>query len=207
MIDLKGIRNIVLDLGGVILDLDVNRSIELLSELGFPAEEDLDIIFSKHPIFLKFETGRIGPDEFLDDLMALLGNHTPRKKIIDAWNAMILGFRPENIELLNRLREEYNLFLLSNTNAIHEVYYNNMLHLKYGIPNLTDIFKKVYYSHSVNMRKPDHEIFQHVLTDSGLTARETLYVDDTEIHVKAAEDLGIQAYHLRIPQRLTEVLC
>jgi putative hydrolase of the HAD superfamily len=207
MIDLNGIRNIVLDLGGVILDLDVNRSIELLSELGFPAEEDLDIIFSKYPFFLKFETGRISPDEFLDDLTAILGNHTPREKIIEAWNAMIVGFRPETIELLNRLRKEYNLFLLSNTNAIHEIFYNDMLHVKLGIPNLTDIFEKVYYSHTVKMRKPDHEIFQHVLADSGLNPRGTLYIDDTEVHVKAARDLGIHAHHLRTPQRLTEVLC
>lgn len=99
------------------------------------------------------------------------------------------------------------MFLLSNTNALHEVYYNDILHMKHGIPNLTDIFEKVYYSHDVNMRKPDHEIFQHVLVDSQLNAGETLYIDDTEVHVKAAGELGMFAYHLRIPQRLTEVLC
>ena len=207
MIDLKGIKNIVLDLGGVILDLDVNRSIELLSELGFPGEDNLDIIFSKYPFFLKFETGRIGPDEFLDALTTQLGNHTPREKIIEAWNAMILGFRPDTVKLLTRLKEKYRLFLLSNTNAIHEVYYNDILHMKHGIPNLTGIFEKVYYSHDVNMRKPDHEIFQYVLDDSRINARETLYIDDTEVHVKAAGDLGINVYHLRLPQRLTEVLC
>lgn len=207
MIDLKGIRNVVLDLGGVILELDVNRSIELLSVLGLQEEENLDIIFSKYPFFLKFETGRISPDEFIDALAAQLGDHTPEEKIIEAWNAMILGFQPDTIKLLTQLREKYRLFLLSNTNAIHEVYYNDILHMKHGIPNLTDIFEKVYYSHDVNMRKPDHEIFQHVLADSRLNARETLYIDDTEVHVKAAMDLGVHAYHLRLPQRLTEVLC
>lgn len=207
MIDLKGIRNVVLDLGGVILELDVNRSIELLSVLGLQEEENLDIIFSKYPFFLKFETGRISPDEFIDALAAQLGDHTPKEKIIEAWNAMILGFQPDTIKLLTQLREKYRLFLLSNTNAIHEVYYNDILHMKHGIPNLTDIFEKVYYSHDVNMRKPDHEIFQHVLADSRLNARETLYIDDTEVHVKAAMDLGVHAYHLRLPQRLTEVLC
>lgn len=207
MIDLKGIRNIVLDLGGVLLDLDVNRSIELLSELGLPGEENLDIVFSKYPFFLKFETGRINSEEFIDALSAQLGDHTPKEKIIEAWNAMILGFQPDIIKLLTRLREEYRLFLLSNTNVLHEVYYNDILRLKHGIPNLTDIFEKVYYSHDVNMRKPDHEIFQHVLADSRLNASETLYVDDTEIHVKAAMDLGMHAFHLRLPQRLTEVLC
>ena len=207
MIDLKGIRNVVLDLGGVILELDVNRSIELLSVLGLQEEENLDIIFSKYPFFLKFETGRISPDEFIDSLAAQLGDHTLKEKIIEAWNAMILGFQPDTIKLLTQLREKYRLFLLSNTNAIHEVYYNDILHMKHGIPNLTDIFEKVYYSHDVNMRKPDHEIFQHVLADSRLNARETLYIDDTEVHVKAAMDLGVHAYHLRLPQRLTEVLC
>ena len=207
MIDLKGIRNIVMDLGGVILELDVNRSIESLSELGFPGEENMDIIFSKYPFFLEFETGRINADEFIGALTAQLGDHTPREKILEAWNAMILGFRPDTIKLLNQLREEYRMFLLSNTNAIHEVYYNDLLHMKHGIPNLTDIFEKVYYSHDLNMRKPDHEIFQHVLADSRLNTRETLYIDDTEVHVKAAGDLGIHAYHLRLPQRINEVLC
>jgi putative hydrolase of the HAD superfamily len=207
MIDLKGIRNIVLDLGGVILDLDVNRSIESLIELGLPGEENLDIIFSKYPFFLQFETGRISPDEFIDAMTAQLGDHAPREEIVEAWNAMILGFKPEIINLLTRLRKRYRLFLLSNTNALHEVYYNDILHLKHGISNLTDIFEKVYYSHDVNMRKPDHEIFRHVLADSRLNVSETLYVDDTEVHVKAAMDLGMHAYHLRFPQRLTEVLC
>jgi len=207
MIDLKGIRNIVLDLGGVILELDVNKSIELLKELGLPGEENLDIIFSKYTFFLKFETGKISPDEFINNLSAQLGDHTPKEKIIKAWNAMILGFQPDTLKLLSKLKEEYRMFLLSNPNALHEVYYNDLLHMKHGIPNLTDIFEKVYYSHDVNMRKPDLEIFQHVLVDSQLNARETLYIDDTEVHVKAAMEAGIQAYHLRLPQRITEVLC
>jgi putative hydrolase of the HAD superfamily len=207
MIDLKGIRNIVLDLGGVILELDVSRSIELLSDLGLPGEENLDIVFSKYPFFLEFETGRIHSDQFIDALTAQLGDHTPREKVLEAWNAMILGFQPDTINLLIQLREKYRMFLLSNTNAIHEVYYNQQLCTEHGIRNLTDIFEKVYYSHDLNMRKPDHEIFQHVLADSRLNASETLYIDDTEVHVKAAGDQGIHAYHLRLPQRLIEVLC
>jgi putative hydrolase of the HAD superfamily len=206
MIDLKGIRNIVLDLGGVILGLDVNRSIERLEELGFPPEENLDIIFTKHPFFLSYETGKINTDQFIEAMAKQLGNHTPREKILEAWNAMILGFQPETIDLLTSLRDKFRLFLLSNTNALHEVYYNDLLHKNHGIPNLKDIFEKVYYSHDLHMRKPDHEIFQHVLDDRGLKAGETLYIDDTQGHVKAAGDLGIQAYHLRYPEKITEVL-
>ncbi len=207
MIDLKCIKNIVLDLGGVILELDVNRSIEALSGMGLYGLEELDIIFSKYPFFLEFETGRINTDQFIDALTARLENHAPKEKILEAWNAMILGFRPETINLLTRLKAKYRMFLLSNTNAIHEIYYNNLLHKEHGIPNLTDIFEKVYYSHVLKMRKPDHEIFQYILADSRLTASETLYIDDTDVHVKTARDLGMHAHHLRSPQRISEVLC
>ena len=178
-----------------------------MKELGFPGLEELDIIFSKYPFFLAFETGRITTDQFIDAIIEQLEDHTPREKIIDAWNAMILGFQPDTIDLLKALREKYRMFLLSNTNAIHEIQYNQQLYTEYGIHNLKDIFEKVYYSHDLKMRKPDHEIFRHVLEDSRLDAGETLYVDDTEVHVNAARDLGVFAYHLRVPQKLTEVLC
>jgi putative hydrolase of the HAD superfamily len=207
MIDLNGIRNIVLDLGGVILELDVDRSIRAINDLGFPALEKLDVVFSKYPFFLQYETGRITSDRFIDEMAAQMGNHTPREEIIQAWNSMIVGFQPDTIAMLNRLKDQYRLFLLSNTNALHEVYYNNLLHRDHGIRNLTDVFEKVYYSHDLNMRKPDHEIFLHVLADSMLDPKETLFVDDTEVHVIAAGELGIHTYHLRTPQRITEVLC
>ena len=206
MIDLNGIRNIVLDLGGVILELNVDRSIHEINRLGFPALEKLDIVFSKYPFFLEYETGRITSDQFIDALAGQMGDHTPREEIIQAWNAMIIGFQPDTIELLKRLSEKFRLFLLSNTNALHEVHYNDLLHRDHGIRNLTGIFEKVYYSHDLNMRKPDHEIFQHVLADSRLDPGETLYIDDTEIHVAAAGELGIHTFHLRSPQRITEVL-
>jgi putative hydrolase of the HAD superfamily len=197
----------VLDLGGVILELDVDRSIRALIDLGFEGLDELDIIFSSYPFFLEYETGRISSDQFLDAIRSELGNHIPRAKILDAWNAMILGFLPETVSLLMKLRQQFRMFLLSNTNALHEVYYNNHLHADHGVSNLTDIFEKVYYSHDVKMRKPDPEIFQHVLADSRLDPQETLYIDDTEVHVKAAAELGIRTYHLRKPEKLTEVLC
>ena len=207
MIDLKGIKNIVFDLGGVILELDINRSIAALKELGFPVLDNLDIMFSIYPFFLEFETGRITPDQFIEAMVSQMGDHAPREEVLEAWNAMILGYRPDTIELLSQIRGKYRLFMLSNTNAIHEIHYNNLLHREYGILNLTDLFEKVYYSHDLNMRKPDLEIFQHVLTDSRLAAEETLYIDDTVIHVNAARELGINAYHLRLPERIAQVLC
>jgi FMN phosphatase YigB (HAD superfamily) len=196
LIDLGGIRNVILDLGGVILELDVDRTIRAFHALGFPPLQSADIILSKYPFFLEYETGKISTDEFIRQIMEISGDHFTRAEVLDAWNAMILGFTRENIDLLLDLRGKYRLFLLSNTNEIHEKVYNGQLKREHGIENLDRIFEKVYYSHRLKMRKPDPEIFRHVLKDSDLVPGESLYIDDTLMHVEMARSLGIQAYHL-----------
>jgi putative hydrolase of the HAD superfamily len=205
-INLNGIKNVILDLGGVILDLDVQATIDAFTGMGFPPLKSTDIILSKYPFFNDYETGKIGSDEFITHVAESSGNRYRKEEIVSAWNAMIRGFRKENINLCLRLKETYRLFLLSNTNAIHEVYYNDQLAEQHGIANLDRIFERVYYSHVLNLRKPGPEIFQFVLADAGIEASESLYVDDTLVHVEAANKLGFRTHHLAAPQQLTEVL-
>ena len=205
-INLNGIKNVILDLGGVILDLDVQATIDSFTGMGFPPLKSTDIILSKYPFFNDYETGKIGSDEFITHVAESSGNRYRKEEIVSAWNAMIRGFRKENINLCLRLKETYRLFLLSNTNAIHEVYYNDQLAEQHGIANLDRIFERVYYSHVLNLRKPGPEIFQFVLADAGIEASESLYVDDTLVHVEAANKLGFRTHHLAAPQQLTEVL-
>ncbi len=206
LIDTKDIRNIILDLGGVILELDVDRTISAFHELGFPALQSTDIVMSKYPFFLDFETGKISGKEFIDRVCETSGNHVTGDKVLDAWNAMIIGFRDDSIKLLLELQEKYRLFLLSNTNAIHEILYNDQLAKNHGIANLDEIFEKVYYSHILKMRKPDPVIFEYVLNDKGLSPGQCLFIDDTRMHVDTARSLGIQAYHLIAPERITDIL-
>ncbi len=202
---MTGIRNVILDLGGVILELDVDATFRAFQQLGFPSNKKADIIFPKYPFFLEFETGRISPDEFIAKLMEIAPNHVSREKILEAWNAMILEFRSDSIEQVMKLHNKYRVFLLSNTNAIHEIYFNDQLKAGHGIENMDRIFEKVYYSHNLKMRKPDAEIFRYVLKDAGLLPKESLYIDDTLVHIETAGSLGIRAYHLAAPERITDV--
>jgi len=206
MIDLTNIRNIILDLGGVILELDVDRTVMEFNALGFPRGKNIEAILSKHTFFLEFETGKISTDEFISKLMEIHENKVSQENVIKAWNAMIRGFKADNIKLLQKLRKNYRLFLLSNTNAIHETLYNNQLKEDHGIDNLDRIFDKVYYSHDLKMRKPDPEIFRFVLDDQQFPPEECLFVDDTLMHVESARSVGIRAYHLASPERITDVL-
>ncbi len=206
MIDLRGIRNIILDLGGVILEIDVDRTIRAFHALGFPPLQNSDIILSKYPFFLDFEIGMLDTWEFMDRVREVSGDHVSEAEILDAWNAMILEFRKDSIRLLLDLRKKFRLFLLSNTNALHAVHYNRQLMQEHGIPNLDEIFEKVYYSHEIRLRKPDPEIFRHIIRDAGLIPSESLFIDDIKANVETAQNLELHAYQLVPPERLTDVL-
>lgn len=206
MIDTNGIKNIILDLGGVILELDVELTIKAFRDLGFPPLQNADIILSKYPFFNEFETGSISKEEFVKKVIETSGDHISAQRVIEAWNAMLRGFRASSIRLLLDLRKSYRLFLLSNTNVLHAVYYNQQLKQEHGIESLNRIFEKVYYSHDLNLRKPNPEIFKYVLKDAGILAEECLYIDDTLEHIEAARPLGINTYHLVPPERITDIL-
>jgi len=109
---------------------------------------------------------------------------------------MLLDFPVRRLQLLQQLRLYYDLFLLSNTNEVHEEAFNGILMRQHGIPNLGVFFDKVYLSHRVGMRKPDPEIFRRVLTDNQLKPEHTLFIDDSPQHIAGAKEAGIQAIYL-----------
>ena len=201
---MPALRNIIFDLGGVFLDLDINKTIQAFFSLGF-TEEMFKYDKKNEKVFWEFEIGTITPDQFRNGVRNLLGKDISDTEIDEAWNAMILGFKKEEIELLLDLKTKYRTFLLSNTNILHEKIYSDMLLALMGI-KMTDLFEKVYYSHEVHLGKPDPAIFNKVLIDNDLNPEETLYVDDTEKHIKSAENLGIQGFLFPQNGDLKEIL-
>lgn len=205
MIDLKNIKNIILDLGKVILEINLDNTINTFKEFGFPHIDELDIVFSKYPFFRQFELGLISPEQFVSEVRKISDNTLSDGIIEKAWNSMIGGYFEGAIPLIQRLRKKYRMFLLSNTNAIHEKVYNNRLKKDHGIANLSVLFEKAYYSHDLHLSKPDPEIFKYVLNQNGLKPEETFFVDDILIHIESASKLGIKTFHLEYPLKFTDI--
>ena len=103
MIDLKNIKNIILDLGKVILDIHLEKTITAFKEFGIPEIDDLDIVFARYQFFYQFEIGKISPEQFLSEIRKTTGNNLPDHIILNAWNAMIGGFSPGAIETIIKL--------------------------------------------------------------------------------------------------------
>ena len=203
--DLTDIKNIILDLGRVILTIDLENTIDSFKEFGFPQLDELDIVFSRYPFFRQFELGLITQKQFLSGIREASGKKLTDNTIKIAWNSMIGGYIEGTVPLVRRLGRKYRMFLLSNTNSIHEREYNLRLKHDHGIENLSFIFEKVYYSHALHLSKPDPEIFKYVLNDSQLKPGETLYIDDIRVHIESAAKLGIRGIHLDPPLKLTDI--
>ncbi len=192
------IKNIIFDLGGVILNIDYNLTINSFKKLGVSNFEKFFTQASQTRLFDRLDTGHITPAEFRDQLRILSGLELTDQEINDAWNAMLLDMPLQRITMLENVRKHYQTFLLSNTNAIHYPEYNASLQQKFGFSDLSALFNKQYLSYQVGMRKPDVQIFEFVLHENGLNPEETLFIDDTLQHVEGAKKAGLHAFHLDI---------
>lgn len=192
---LKGIRNIIFDLGGVILDIDIPKTKKAFEELGVSNIDDYFGIGKAAAVFKEQEVGRVTDDEFIAKLGELGGKKLSREQVITAWNAMLIRFPEERIALLKRLHKHYKLFLFSNTNAIHLKAFQSMFREQFGT-SFDELFDKVYYSHIMGLRKPDEASFRYILKDSNLVAHETLFIDDAKNNIEGAQKVGLKTLFL-----------
>ena len=192
---LKGIKNILFDLGGVLFHIDYQRTIAAFQKLGLSNFESLFTQHQQNDLFDAFETGKISAKNFVGELQKLFP-YCSEQQIIDAWNAMLIGIPKKNLDLLEKLSKHYRLFLLSNTNTLHIQFVNAFLQKIYGIESMNGFFEKAYYSQEIGMRKPHQETFDWVLNDADIKAEETLFIEDTAQHIAGAKKSGLKTRHL-----------
>jgi glucose-1-phosphatase len=196
---MNGVRNIIFDLGGVIINLDNRRTEEAFTALGVKNFREYFGHGFAASFFSDYETGKISDQEFIARVRQLTGlSQVSDQVIIDSWNALLLDFPPERIQLLKELRKTYRLFLFSNTNALHHAALRRIWTTSFGgAASLDDHFEKSYYSHLMGMRKPNPESFDIILKENKLNGQETLFVDDAIVNVEGAEQAGLKGLFLR----------
>jgi FMN phosphatase YigB (HAD superfamily) len=190
------IKNLIFDLGGVIMDLDFSKTHEAFSRLsGISALELKEKI--RHLDFLnEYEKGLISDSEFRSDMRSFLNCKATDYEIDLAWNALLLNITQERLKILLNLKSRYQTFLLSNTNNIHLKAVNEIVFQTSGKKSLNPFFHKAYFSHLMKMRKPDLAIFKQVLIENNLTAGETVFMDDILENIEGAKSAGIQTIHI-----------
>ena len=200
----KNLEAIIFDLGGVVLNLQLKKTIEAFANLTGISQEKLEEL-GNNELFKHFETGLISADGFRKELNKLFGSTLDDKAIDKAWNAMLLDLPLERLKMMGGLRSQYKTFVLSNTNEIHIKAFNKIVNATTHGDRIVNYFNAVYYSHQVGMRKPDAEIFDMVLTKNSLKPANTLFIDDTLEHIESANRLGLHTWHLKDQNELFTV--
>jgi putative hydrolase of the HAD superfamily len=190
------IKNIIFDLGGVVLDIDESIVYKELEKMGIST---LELAHSKEfmDIFSKFDIGVYTAPTFRKKIKALLGQEKMTDQRFDAiWNSMLLDIPRERIEAIEKVKKHYKIFLMSNSNVIHYDLYVRDLQLRFGYNEFDELFNKSYFSFAEHLEKPDPRFFELILDHEGLLPEETLFIDDTAENIKVAKSLGIHTYHI-----------
>lgn len=190
------IKNIVFDLGNVLLDLNLDRTETAFRELLQEEFETAYLKYESNRLFERLEIGRISPFEFIKGMRSAAEVPITDDDVIDGWNALLGDMPKSRLDFLKAIGQKYNIYLLSNTNAIHMMWLDEYLqdHHQMSIQDFTRLFKKHYFSFQIQMRKPDTNIYEYVIQDSGINPKESLFIDDREDNVKAAKACGFQTY-------------
>jgi putative hydrolase of the HAD superfamily len=192
---LKDVKNIIFDLGGVIMDIDVKQTLQAFSGLGLKNIHEYFGHGFAASFFSDHEAGRISDEAFLGEIKKLLSGEVSDEAVIEGWNALLLRFPPDRIALLKELKYKYRLFLFSNTNAIHYKKFSEIYRESFS-GELEDLFEKAYYSHLLGHRKPDIAGFEQIIREKALDPKKTIFVDDALMNVEGAIKAGLKGLYL-----------
>ena len=190
-------KNLIFDLGGVLLNIDPRATVEALATMGVGKSLITDGLNLTNPLLRGLECGTVTPEEICTAVAATMGvelSPALAQSIKEAWCSMLKDAPVEKFQRLRMLRKQgYKVFLLSNTNAIHwEIIERIISAVEGGIVN--DYFEGVYLSFEMQCCKPDRMIFEKLLAKEGIVAEDCIFFDDSQENCAAAASLGISAH-------------
>ncbi|KAA6322836.1 HAD family phosphatase [termite gut metagenome] len=191
--EISGIKNLLIDFGGVLVNLDRQACLNNFKSIGIEDIASFIDPYRQQGAFMQLEKGLITLSEFRDELRELSKKPVTDEQIDDAWNSFLVDIPVSKLDLLLKLREQYVVYLVSNTNLIHWEWacQNAFPHKGFRVE---DYFDKQFLSFEMHCAKPEVELFQKVLEETAIIPEETLFIDDAEANCKAAQSLGIHTY-------------
>lgn len=197
---MKNKRVLIFDLGGVLLDVHIERSFGALVALGIDASVLSESECLMNSMIQKYDRGDVTTDEFYDYIAQQLPASVRslpveelRERIHDIWNMMLGSFSLDKLKCIKSLRAQgYRIVMLSNTNEGHWENIERIFRMTTG-EQLSDCFDSLYLSYEMHQRKPEPEIFLSLLRNEGVGASECIFFDDLDENCEAARSVGISA--------------
>lgn len=201
------IKNILFDFGNVLIDINIPASVEALKSIEGIMLDKFELLNSKYNWFNRYEVGDMTEESFINAIQRCYKPVPEGQVIKKAINAMLIGIPAERLLELEKLRKDYQVFLVSNTNETHLDWVYRHLKNVHGITDFdTRYFNKTYYSHLIGQRKPTEAFFDYVLKDAKIKAAESLFIDDIAENTASAKKLGFNVFHHDPQYEIMEIL-
>jgi len=198
---LQGIDAIVFDFGNVLIDLDYPGIISAFRRVAQKNQDNIEELITNAEILQMFETGKISPQKFRDEVSRILNVSLVDAEFDKIWNSMLKSISKERMDRVLEIRKKYKTYILSNSNIIHELAFEEMVTDATGTRGIRDFVDKAYFSHEIGMRKPDLACYNFIVDDIGLSPSRMLFLDDRLDNIAAARKAGMKAIQISQPDR------
>jgi putative hydrolase of the HAD superfamily len=195
---------VIFDLGNVLIDIDYHHSMALMkSALPASLHEKVDNCYSAE-FHKDYEKGELTSAEFRQEFRSYFHTNWSDAEVDYYWNSLLGTIPDYRLEMVRKLKTQYQVGILSNTNEIHIEAVYAQLQAQHRMDNFDSIFDWVFYSHEMGLAKPSQDIYQKLLLELGTTANRVLFFDDLQANVAGAASVGIQAIQVMGPHTLID---
>lgn len=201
---LENIDFLIFDLGNVIIDIDYDFSINELKKILPEVKHHLTADFFPSSFHKDYEKGLINSDQFRNAVRELYQMDFSNEQIDHVWNSLLRDLPQERIDLISKLSHDFGTAVLSNTNEIHILKFNQMLKEQTSIASLSGLFDRVFLSHEMGLAKPEEAIFEAVINEIQVEPNRVLFFDDLLANLEGAKRVGLQTYHITHPKALIQ---
>jgi glucose-1-phosphatase len=201
---LQNIDFLIFDLGNVIIDIDYDFSIKELKKILPVDKHDLTSEFFPSAFHKDYEKGMINSDQFRNAVRELYQEGFSNDQIDHIWNSLLRDIPQERIDLIGKLNRDFGTAVLSNTNEIHILKFNEMLKDQTSVEGLSGLFDRVFLSHEMGLAKPDEAIYEAVINEIQVEPSRVLFFDDLLANLEGAKRVGLQTYHITHPKALIQ---
>ncbi|MBR2162648.1 MAG: HAD family phosphatase [Bacteroidales bacterium] len=202
---MKTIKALIFDMGGVLVDLDIEGCKDAFKRmLGYYAIDDLIDPCHQKGIYGDLEEGTLSAEEFRRIVLAQSHPGSEPHLVDEAMWHILIGISPYKVDMLKKLSESYELYLLSNNNPIC-MPRSRRIFEEAGAP-LEKIFKKCFLSYEMQALKPSESFYKSVIEQIGLPSDQMLFIDDSQKNVDGAIAAGLPSVYYEPGTDLSELI-
>jgi FMN phosphatase YigB (HAD superfamily) len=191
---------LLFDLGRVVLDIDFSRAFACWARHAGCAPEKLVGRLSVGELNHRHERGEISDPAYFAGQCAAMGIALSDGQFLEGWNAIFAGEMPGIAPLLKRAAQRLPLYAFSNTNAAH------VEHFSVAYADLLGIFREMFLSNAIGLRKPDAAAYDHVVNAIGVPAARIVFFDDLAANIEGAQARGLTAVHVKSADDVAQAL-